>query len=132
MNLQTAAVAARKSVPQTLQLTSALAARNAAWHFLALPSDARELVRQCLLDWIAVAIAGAHEPLTRMLSEEAREQGGHPQSSVIGQGFATSCRQAALINGAASHARAKFSSVSGADRTKRVENSAGWKAVQIA
>ncbi len=104
MNLQTAAVAARKSVPQTLQLTSALAARNAAWHFLALPSDARELVRQCLLDWIAVAIAGAHEPLTRMLSEEAREQGGHPQSSVIGQGFATSCRQAALINGAASHA----------------------------
>ena len=104
MNLQTAAVAARKSVPNTLQLTSALAERNAAWHFLALPPDARELVRQCLLDWIAVAIAGAHEPLTRMLSEEAREQGGHPQSTVIGQGFATSCRQAALINGAASHA----------------------------
>ena len=104
MNVQTAAFAARKSAPRTLQLTSALAERNAAWHFLALPSDARELVRQCLLDWIAVAIVGAHEPLTRMLSEEAREQGGRPQSTVIGQSFATSCRQAALINGAASHA----------------------------
>ncbi len=104
MNVRIATAAPRKAAPQTLNLTGALAERNVAWHFLALPGDARELVRQCLLDWIAVALAGAHEPLACMLAEEAREQGGHPQSTVVGQGFATSCRQAALVNGAASHA----------------------------
>ncbi|MBI5720822.1 MAG: MmgE/PrpD family protein [Burkholderiales bacterium] len=104
MNARIATAAPPKAAPQTLNLTGALAERNAAWHFLALPGDARELARQCLLDWIAVALAGAHEPLACMLAEEAREQGGHPQSTVVGQGFATSCRQAALVNGAASHA----------------------------
>jgi 2-methylcitrate dehydratase PrpD len=84
--------------------TRALAAQNAAWTFEALPPDARLLVRHCLLDWIAVTLPGAQEPLTHMLAEEAREQGGFPQSTVVGHGFATSCRQAALINGAASHA----------------------------
>jgi len=85
-------------------LTAALAERAAAWRHEALDTDVRELVRQCVLDWIAVCLAGAHEPLTRMLAEEAREQGGHAQATVVGQGFATSCRQAALVNGAASHA----------------------------
>jgi 2-methylcitrate dehydratase PrpD len=85
-------------------LTAALAERAAGWRPEALNADVRELVRQCLLDWIAVSLAGAHEPLTRMLAEEAREQGGHAQATVVGQGFATSCRQAALVNGAASHA----------------------------
>jgi 2-methylcitrate dehydratase PrpD len=90
--------------PEAVHLTAGLAERNASWHFLALPGDARELVRQCLLDWIAVTLGGAHEPLARMLAEEAREQGGRPQSTVVGHAFATSCRQAALVNGAASHA----------------------------
>ena len=85
-------------------LTAALAERAAAWRHVAIPADARELVRQCVLDWIAVSLAGAGEPLTHMLAEEAREQGGHPQATVVGHGFATSCRQAALVNGAASHA----------------------------
>lgn len=104
MSMQTIPGTTRQAAQQTLHLTSALAERNAAWHFLALPSDARELVRHCVLDWIAVALGGAHEPLACMLAEEAREQGGHPQATVVGQGFATSCRQAALVNGAASHA----------------------------
>ncbi|MBC5762903.1 MmgE/PrpD family protein [Ramlibacter albus] len=90
--------------PRADGLTAALAERAAAWRHEALPEDARELVRQCLLDWVAVCVAGAHEPLTRMLAEECREQGGHPQATVVGQGFATSCRQAALVNGAAAHA----------------------------
>ena len=39
-----------------------------------------------------------------LLKEEAEEQGGHPQASVIGAGLKTSTTQAALINGAAGHA----------------------------
>lgn len=85
-------------------LTCELASRNAAWNFDDLPDDARTLVRQCLLDWIAVTLPGAQEPLAHMLAEEAREQGGFAQATVVGHGFATSSRQAALVNGAASHA----------------------------
>jgi 2-methylcitrate dehydratase PrpD len=87
-----------------MQFTHALADQNAAWTFESVPADARMLVRHCLLDWIAVTVAGAREPVAHMLAEEAREQGGFPQATVVGHGFAASSRQAALINGAASHA----------------------------
>jgi 2-methylcitrate dehydratase PrpD len=88
-----------------VRFTRALAAQNTAWTFESIPADARILVRHCLLDWIAVTVAGAQEPVAHMLAEEAREQGGFPQATVVGHGFAASSRQAALINGAASHAR---------------------------
>ena len=86
------------------RFTRALADQNAAWTLESIPVDARILVRHCLLDWIAVTVAGAREPVAHMLAEEAREQGGFPQATVVGHGFAASSRQAALINGAASHA----------------------------
>ena len=86
------------------RITQELAARSAALCYTDLPEDVRLRVRQCLLDWIGVTLAGACEPLVHMLAEEAREQGGHAQATVVGHGMATSTRQAALINGAASHA----------------------------
>jgi hypothetical protein len=97
-------MAVAKPSQRDLHFTRALAAQNAAWTFEGVPADARTLVRHCLLDWIAVTLAGAQEPVTHMLAEEAREQGGFPQATVVGHGFAASSRQAALINGAASHA----------------------------
>lgn len=97
-------MAVAKPPQRDLRFTRALAAQNAAWTFDSVPADARTLVRHCLLDWIAVTLAGAREPVTHMLAEEAREQGGFPQATVVGHGFAASSRQAALINGAASHA----------------------------
>ncbi|WP_332824139.1 MmgE/PrpD family protein [Ramlibacter sp.] len=93
-----------KATTRDTRFTRALADQNAAWTFESIPADARILVRHCLLDWIAVTVAGAQEPVAHMLAEEAREQGGFPQSTVVGHGFAASSRQAALINGAASHA----------------------------
>lgn len=86
------------------RITQELAARSAALCYTDLPEDVRLRVRQCLLDWIGVTLAGACEPLVHMLAEEAREQGGHAQATVVGHAMATSTRQAALINGAASHA----------------------------
>lgn len=97
-------VTAKGATPVEPRFTHALAEQNAAWNFEGVPTDARVLVRQCLLDWIAVTLAGAQEPVAHMLAEEAREQGGFPQATVVGHGFAASSRQAALINGAASHA----------------------------
>nr|WP_060983755.1 MmgE/PrpD family protein [uncultured Acidovorax sp.] len=86
------------------RITQELAARSAALCYTDLPEDVRLRVCQCLLDWIGVTLAGACEPLVHMLAEEAREQGGHAQATVVGHAMATSTRQAALINGAASHA----------------------------
>jgi 2-methylcitrate dehydratase PrpD len=98
---QPAPLAARQG---SVGLTRGLAARNAALCYGDLPPDVRLRIRQCLLDWIGVTLAGACEPLVHMLAEDAREQGGHAQATVIGHAMATSSRQAALINGAASHA----------------------------
>ncbi|MEP7215480.1 MAG: MmgE/PrpD family protein, partial [Anaerolineaceae bacterium] len=85
-------------------ITSALAARARAISFESLPDDVVFLARQCVLDWFGVTLAGADEPLARMLREEALENGGNAQATIIGGGLRTSVQQAALINGAASHA----------------------------
>jgi 2-methylcitrate dehydratase PrpD len=69
-----------------------------------LPADAITVAKQCLLDWLGVTIAGADEPLTRILRAEAMEQGGNPQATLIGTGERVTAAQAALVNGASSHA----------------------------
>jgi 2-methylcitrate dehydratase PrpD len=69
-----------------------------------LPADVIEAARHSLLDWTGIAIAGANEPLVGKLREEAREQGGHPLSTIVLHGERTSPAYAALINGSAADA----------------------------
>lgn len=83
-------------------VTFALAQHSAAWRFSDLAPDRRVQVRQALLAWMAVTLPGAQTPLVHLLAEDALEQGGHGQATVVGHGFATSTRQAALVNAAAS------------------------------
>ena len=104
MSVTTTTKPAPSAAVQTSGITRQLAARSAALCYNDLPEDVRLRVRQCLLDWIGVTLAGACEPLVHMLAEEAREQGGHAQATVVGHAMTTSSRQAALINGSASHA----------------------------
>lgn len=85
-------------------VTQALAQRASALRYETLPEDVRLLARQCLLDWLAVTLAGAGEPLVRILLEEMQEQGGAPQARVVGHPVRLPTHQAALVNGAASHA----------------------------
>jgi 2-methylcitrate dehydratase PrpD len=92
------------TVDPAAQVTSALAAAARNIRFEALPRDVVFLARQCLLDWFGVTLAGSREPLTEILRAEVAEQGGHPQSTLIGSGERVSVQQAALVNGAASHA----------------------------
>ncbi|HYC47458.1 MAG TPA: MmgE/PrpD family protein [Burkholderiales bacterium] len=68
-----------------------------------LPSDVREVARQCVLDWIGVALAGSDDHLTRILLDEAAADGGKPAATVIGHAARVTTTQAALINGASSH-----------------------------
>ncbi|MBV8337136.1 MAG: MmgE/PrpD family protein [Alphaproteobacteria bacterium] len=85
-------------------LTRALAAQASALSYQDLPDGAREIARQCILDYFAVAIAGAGDPLLRILLDEMKEAGGSPQASVIGHQTRLPAFSAALVNGAAAHA----------------------------
>lgn len=85
-------------------LTLRLAENSAGLTFDAVPADVVEVARHCLLDWIGVTLAGSTEPLSNILTEQAREEGGKAQATIIGHGDKLSVMQAALINGATSHA----------------------------
>lgn len=69
-----------------------------------LPPPILVLAKQCVLDWVGVALAGASEPVAVMLREQALEDGCKPVSSAVAGASKFSPRQAALINGAAGHA----------------------------
>jgi 2-methylcitrate dehydratase PrpD len=85
-------------------LTAELASRARSIAEEPVTSDQLELARQCVLDWVGVALAGSRDPLVRILKAQALEDGGHAVASLIGHAQAVSQRQAALINGAIGHA----------------------------
>lgn len=73
---------------------------------LAWPATDPLLERQCrllLLDGLAVAIAGAHEPGPSILAKLAQRDVPLGPARVIGKGFSTGVVQAARINGASMH-----------------------------
>ncbi len=85
-------------------LTNTLASKAAALRYEDLSASARELARQCVLDYFGVALAGAGDELVRLLLDEMTEAGGAPQASVIGGAAQLPALSVALVNGAAGHA----------------------------
>lgn len=68
---------------------------------------ARKLCRLSALDWMACGLAGADEPVSRILRGQALSEAGQPQASLFGRGQVPAqvpARMAALANGAISHA----------------------------
>ena len=86
------------------EVTAAVARQALAAYGSPLPQPVALLARQCILDWIGVALAGAQEPVARILREQASDEGGHPLASAVGAGARFTPLQAALINGATGHA----------------------------
>src|SRR6516165_7494594 len=86
-------------------LTQGLAARAQALRYDQLSAEARQLVRQCVLDYVAVTLAGACEPLTAMVLAELQEQGGAADATVVLHGGKLPALSAALVNGTAACAR---------------------------
>lgn len=72
--------------------------------FRDLSPDAVTVARQCLLDWLGVTLAGSSQPLAVILRGEVLAEGGNARATLIGTGDRVSLQQAALVNGAASHA----------------------------
>src|SRR2546425_11487283 len=89
---------------QSANLTLALAERACSVSYEALPEAVRALVRQCVLDYYGVALAGADDPLVDILLAELAEAGGAAQARVIGHKARLPALSAALVNGAAGHA----------------------------
>ena len=99
MNAQPAA-----TQPQSVAgATAALVARTRAIDYPTLPADAREIALQCALDWFAVTVAAAAQPLPSLLLDHARAEGGNPLATIVARNAKVAPLQAALINGTASH-----------------------------
>ena len=69
-----------------------------------IPEYAYEHAKLAVLDWLGVTLPGSRDPLVRKLVNYSNLVGGIPQSSILGYNTKKSVAQAALINGAASHA----------------------------
>ena len=91
-----------KAEPQ-VAVTRPIAEEAAARRFEDLPLDVIEIVRQCLMDWIAVAVGGSDDPSARLLLEAAVDEGGPGRATLIAAGRRGTAAQAALVNGNASH-----------------------------
>ncbi|MFT5447608.1 MAG: 2-methylcitrate dehydratase PrpD [Gammaproteobacteria bacterium] len=86
------------------EVTRLLSENASSITFDRLPADVVTVTKHCLLDWLAVTMAGALEPLTQQLTDFVSSEGGAPQATLIGTGGKVSAGQAALVNGSAGHA----------------------------
>ncbi len=83
--------------------TDRLIERCQGIRFADVPAEALRVARQALLDWSAVGLAGSREPLVAILCRQLLP-GSPGGSSLVGRGERIGLLEAALINGAASHA----------------------------
>jgi 2-methylcitrate dehydratase PrpD len=69
-----------------------------------IPETVYEHAKVAFLDWLGVTLAGKDDPLVAKLLHYADTMGGRQQATILGHKMKKSMSQAALINGAASHA----------------------------
>jgi 2-methylcitrate dehydratase PrpD len=82
-------------------LSKELADRLTTFRLSDVPKDVVAHAKLLLLDTCGAMLAASNPKYsaTRILVEFARQLGGRPESSLVGQGFKTSCVNAALVNG---------------------------------
>jgi 2-methylcitrate dehydratase PrpD len=85
-------------------LTRSLAEQARALRLEDIPESVRSWARQCVLDYLGCALAGASDELVTILLAEMQEQGGQPAATVLGHAGRLPVASAALVNGASSHA----------------------------
>jgi 2-methylcitrate dehydratase PrpD len=68
-----------------------------------LPQDALTVAKQCVLDWFAVTLAAYDEPLACILRDQAGKAGAGT-ATIVGTSSRCAPAEAALVNGATSHA----------------------------
>ncbi len=89
--------------PAAEAVTRGLAGWTAQFSSAASTASADTWAKHALLDWFAVTIAGAKEPLAEILAEEFKASTSGP-CTVVARGTKATLHDAALVNGAVSHA----------------------------
>ena len=69
-----------------------------------LSENAISWAKHCILDWIAVTVGGAHDELTKKIISVALDEEAIGKARIVGHETKLVASQAALVNGAASHA----------------------------
>lgn len=69
-----------------------------------IPDKVIQAAKEAILDTLGVMMAGATEPVSRLVTDYVRDLGGKPNATIIGSGFRTSPSLAALANGTMAHA----------------------------
>ena len=87
-----------------MNLTKRIAEYIAATGLEDFPHDAIDAAKAAITDCLGCTLAGSIEPLADVLCNYITDLGGKPAATVIGRGFKTSSLEAALVNGAMSHA----------------------------
>lgn len=90
--------------PSPPRFTRALAERVGRLRFDDLPRDVVLRAKHSILDWIGVTLSGWSDPLVGKLTRVVAAEGGREAATLLGSRRKVSASQAALINGAASHA----------------------------
>jgi 2-methylcitrate dehydratase PrpD len=85
-------------------LTRALAEQARGLRLEDIPPAILTWARQCVLDYLGCAIAGASDELVTILRAEMQEEGGNPTASVIAHSGRLPAASAAIVNGASAHA----------------------------
>jgi 2-methylcitrate dehydratase PrpD len=85
-------------------VTQSLTERLSAMSLQAMSPEALTVARQCLLDWLGVALAGRNERLVDILVDELAPEDVAGGASLIGRGRRARFDDAVLINGAMGHA----------------------------
>jgi 2-methylcitrate dehydratase PrpD len=81
--------------------------RETSWDCLSAEPDLVDRARQCILDWLGVAVAGSTEETTTILLGELAQMGGPAEGgggTVVGHPGRLGVLDAALVNGTAGHA----------------------------
>jgi 2-methylcitrate dehydratase PrpD len=86
-----------------LSETAELASFAARLRFEQLPADVIEKAKICFRDALGCCLFGVTQPWTRMLIDQATEEGGNPRAGVIGARVRTSVGQAVAIGATAGH-----------------------------
>ncbi len=92
-------------MPETASLTRSAADFAADLTFSDIPEDALHIARRCVLDGLAVMLAGSEQEAIDVAERYIRKTGGNPQSRVVGDaGLKVPAHLAAFWNGLAGHA----------------------------
>lgn len=87
-----------------MQATQRLAAWGRRVRVADLPADVLLVAKHCVLDFIAVTLAGVREPLVNILYDQTCRADAGTEATLLGFGRTSSLSTAALLHGTAAHA----------------------------